>query len=306
MLKKTINLYFSGLIFFVLLFSMAGVTLCHGDSSGTGYKIGSRDVLVIVIIASGEEQVNVELVVNDKGNINVPFLGKTYARGISLTSLESKIRKPLAADYFVDPQIHIQVKEYHSLQFFISGAVKRPGLYELDFHPTIMDIIAKAEGVLPERGNIAYILHGAKGSVDAISDKLSPKAVKILDKSGKISAKNGKMSKKSSNGPALVNLFDDIFFKTERFQPEKAHPLPGSGLNFCFDLYTCLHTCGGTCHDRYRKRSCSKYSRKNNSLEGHTKPDNGKTFNRNRAWYLCRKFSPVSAPGVEQPLYHGP
>ncbi len=41
-------------------------------------------------------------------------------------------------------------------------------MFELDFTPTVMDLVANAGGVLPERGNIAYILRGIaqKGLID--------------------------------------------------------------------------------------------------------------------------------------------
>ena len=74
------------------------------------------------------------------------------------------------------PQVHLQIKEYHSIQFFISGAVKKPGKYALDFIPTIMDLIANAGGLLPERGNLAYILRGVENqeiSDSNISETLS-------------------------------------------------------------------------------------------------------------------------------------
>jgi len=51
----------------------------------------------------------------------------------------------------MNPQVNIQMKEYHSLSFTISGAVSSPGEYELDFHPSLMDLIAKAGGVIKER-----------------------------------------------------------------------------------------------------------------------------------------------------------
>ncbi|MCP4024351.1 MAG: polysaccharide export protein, partial [Desulfobacteraceae bacterium] len=75
--------------------------------------------------------------------------------------------------FFFSSQVHLQIKEYHSLQFFISGAVKNPGMYKLDFTPNIMDLIANAGGVLPERGNLAYILRGIS------SQRLDPNSMEM-------------------------------------------------------------------------------------------------------------------------------
>ncbi|MCA1784634.1 MAG: SLBB domain-containing protein, partial [Desulfobacteraceae bacterium] len=123
------------------------------------------DVVKISILAGGEEQVAKEMVVGDTGDVTVPFIGKLPAAGLTINELEKQIVTPLGRDYFVDPQVHLQIKEYRSLQFFISGAVKDPGVFSLDFIPTIMDLIAKAGGVTAERGNLAYVLRGVKDPV---------------------------------------------------------------------------------------------------------------------------------------------
>ncbi len=123
-----------------------------------GYRIGPRDVLTLTIYAGGEQQSNVTLTVSGKGQINVPFIGSVKAEGHTVNQLESIISKPLAKHYFVNPEVNIVIKEYHSLQYYISGAVKSPGLYTMTSKATLMELIAKAGGLLPERGNVAYIL----------------------------------------------------------------------------------------------------------------------------------------------------
>lgn len=133
---------------------------CEAAPMDAEYRLGIEDVLSITILAGGEEQVKARMVVNGNKNVNVPFIGKVKAAGLTVEELEKAVLIPLERDFFVNPQVHLQITGYHSLQFFISGAVKNPGKYELDFTPTIMDLIANAGGVLPERGNLAYILRG--------------------------------------------------------------------------------------------------------------------------------------------------
>jgi len=152
-----------GLLIFclVFLFPLAqGFPATTGKS--TAYKIGPEDILTITIIAGGEQQVKTDLAVSHAGHANIPFIGRIKAAGLTPGQFEDLVLVPLERDFFVDPQVHIQIKEYHSLQFFISGAVKNPGMFELDFTPTVMDLVASAGGVLPERGNIAYILRGIR------------------------------------------------------------------------------------------------------------------------------------------------
>ena len=143
------------------------------------YKIGPGDIISLTIIAGGIKQIETDLVVSDRGELNVPFIGNTIVSGHTLKELENTIYIPLEKDYFVDPQVHIKMKEYHSLSFTISGAVKKPGKFQLDFHPTIMDLIAKAEGVKSDRGNIAYILRDQNKND---SEPIKIDLMKLLDK----------------------------------------------------------------------------------------------------------------------------
>ena len=154
------------------------------------YRIGARDILSLTIYAGGEQQYAGDLSVADDGTINVPFIGTIKADGLTLPQLEDRISKPLSKDYFVAPQVMISIKEYHSLQYYISGAVKTPGLYEMTSEPSLLELIAKAGGMLPERGNVAYILRGSTkeikkgGDIKDILTHVKPKKIdlkKLLD-----------------------------------------------------------------------------------------------------------------------------
>ena len=141
------------LILLLLLFAVCDPAQARMEA----YRIGPRDVIALTIYAGGELQNQVDLTISEKGTINVPFIGPVQAAGLTILELEKIIAKPLARDYFVNPDVNVSVKEYHSLQYFISGAVKSPGQYEMTSKATLLELIARAGGVLPERGNVAYI-----------------------------------------------------------------------------------------------------------------------------------------------------
>jgi len=154
------------------------------------YRMGPRDVFTLTIYAGGEKQYEGDLRVSDSGAVSVPFIGIINAKDLTIPDLETRIAKALEKDYFVNPQVVIGIKEYHSLQYYMSGAVNLPGLYEMASEPTLIELIAKAGGLLPERGNVAYILRGstkdmAQGEdVEQILKHTKPKQVdlkKLLD-----------------------------------------------------------------------------------------------------------------------------
>jgi len=161
------------------------------QAQNTAYRIGPRDVLTLTIYAGGQEQQVTHLTVSSQGMINVPFIGPVRTVGLTIPQLEKLVKEPLAANFFVNPEINIVISEYHSLQYYISGAIGSPGLYEMKSEATLMELIAKAGGVSSNRGNIAYILHQSTNHVESekenhslFSDKdpLKIDLKKLLDK----------------------------------------------------------------------------------------------------------------------------
>jgi len=161
------------------------------QAQNTDYRIGPRDVLTLTIYAGGQEQQVTHLTVSSQGMINVPFVGPVRTVGLTIPQLEKLVKEPLAADFFVNPEINIVISEYHSLQYYISGAIGSPGLYEMKSEATLMELIAKAGGVSSNRGSIAYILHQSTNHVESekenhslFSDKdpLKIDLKKLLDK----------------------------------------------------------------------------------------------------------------------------
>jgi len=134
--------------------------------------MGPRDILTVVVFAGGIEQVKVDLTISNQGTINFPFIGMVKASGLSSSELEEKVRGQLVADYFVNPEVHVQVKEYNTLEYSISGAVKKPGNYKMLSKPSVFDLITKAEGVLPSAGNVAYVMRDPASDHEKMAVKI--------------------------------------------------------------------------------------------------------------------------------------
>jgi len=146
------------LVLSILLLTAPFLTPQAVFAQGKAYRVGPTDVLTLTIYAGGEKQAEVDMTVSAQGGISVPFIGVTRAAGLTPSELEARITGPLAEDYFVDPRVSIRVKEYHSLHYYISGAVKGPGLYETTTEVSLLELIAKAGGLQPECGDLAYIM----------------------------------------------------------------------------------------------------------------------------------------------------
>jgi len=152
------------IILLLSLFSLLGLSQQARAQNGAYYP-GPRDVLGLTIFAGGKLQHSVDMTVSSNEMINVPYIGPIKVTDRTITELEDIITEQLAEDYYVNPEINLSVKEYHSIQFFVSGAVNSPGLYEMASRTTLMELIAKAGGVTKDRGNVAYVLRAAAQKV---------------------------------------------------------------------------------------------------------------------------------------------
>jgi polysaccharide biosynthesis/export protein len=147
---------------------LIGAIFVHaGSAAEKPYIIGTGDVLSVKIFAGGTTQETLELTVSSKGTINFPFLGEIKAAGLSINQLTETTTQPLERDYFVNPQVIINVKDYRSKKVYITGAIEKPGLYNLEGSTTLLELIAKAGGFTKDRGNVAYVF---KGSMKDIKD----------------------------------------------------------------------------------------------------------------------------------------
>jgi polysaccharide export outer membrane protein len=157
--------FISSLISLVLLSITAFWSPCFAKEKP--YVIGSGDILSLTIFAGPKTTKAPDLEVSSGGTINFPYLGPIKAEGLSVSELTEKVTAPLARDYFVNPQVIIQVKEYKSKKVYIAGAVEEPGLYPLESGTTtLIELIARAGGVTKERSNYAYILRESIQALD--------------------------------------------------------------------------------------------------------------------------------------------
>ena len=128
-----------------------------------GYRLGPRDVISVNVFAGGEKQISEDVSVAADGQITLPLFGAMQAAGLTLGELRRQSIEPMALKYFVEPQVNVAIKEYHSLSFYISGSIRNPGHYELDKEPTMLELIAKAGGLGPDYGHKAYIMREKPG-----------------------------------------------------------------------------------------------------------------------------------------------
>ncbi|TLU64878.1 polysaccharide export protein [Thalassotalea litorea] len=116
------------------------------------YRIDSGDKIAIDVY--GEAELSRELLLNDSGKINYPFLGEITIQGLTLYQVEQKIHQGLKGDYLINPNVSVSIITYRP--FFIDGEVKKPGGYPYQPGLTVAKAAALAGG-FTERASLDKI-----------------------------------------------------------------------------------------------------------------------------------------------------
>lgn len=141
----------------------------------TDFPIGPGDVIEIAV--PGVDDLKDRTVrVSGSGQIELPLIGIIEASGQTEAGLRDKLRGALTK-YMYDPQVDVFVREYHSRQVAVVGAVKNPGLVILTgAGETILDVITQAGGMTPEAADEIVILPEVKGGSEKLKEIASSMA----------------------------------------------------------------------------------------------------------------------------------
>jgi len=119
--------------------------------------IGANDLLAISVYDSPELTRSVR--VSAAGTIRLPMLReKIQAAGRMPSDLEADIANALQSDeVLVEPLVTVTISEYHSRPISVMGAVRRPITFQAEAPVTLLDAIARAEGLTPEAGPVILV-----------------------------------------------------------------------------------------------------------------------------------------------------
>lgn len=147
-------------------------------------KIGPNDLLAISVYGAPELSRTVR--VSDDGLIRLPMIKERIeARGLMPADLEQRITTALVAEeILVDPAVTVTVAEYHSRPISVVGAVHRPLTFQAYGKTTLLEALARAEGLTTEAG--AEILITRSDGVEhipvkALIDSADPKVNVTLE-----------------------------------------------------------------------------------------------------------------------------
>jgi len=138
----------------------------------TDYLVGPQDVLKIIVF--GEPTLGGSVRVDSDGTVPFQYLQRVKAADLTILQIAESIRKGLADGYVRNPQVSVEVEQYHSQNVYVLGEVKAAGKYPVSGNATLLDVLTQAGSTTPTAGHWVLINHarpgGATGPV-TIDDK---------------------------------------------------------------------------------------------------------------------------------------
>jgi len=125
------------------------------------YVIGPADVIEVSVLKMPE--LSREYRVSADGTIEMPFLGPIQAEKTTSRELATAITKQLQEGYLVDPQVSVILRHVNR-RYFVQGAVRSPGIYNIEGRPTLLELLSIAGGLDPTHGSTAFIIHKTQAS----------------------------------------------------------------------------------------------------------------------------------------------
>lgn len=133
------------------------LAMANPNSLSGDYRLGTGDLLEISVFGI-EELTKIKARVGAEGFLTLPLAGKVDAGGKTAIELETTLKTALASKYIRDPQVSVFVVEHHSHRISVLGAVKKPGVFEVNGPRSVVDLLAMAEGLTDESDKNVYLI----------------------------------------------------------------------------------------------------------------------------------------------------
>lgn len=125
------------------------------------------DDLVVLTVANSQE-LSHQFRVSPDGKLHLPQLAAPIpANRRYPQDVQEDIRKALIEQrLFVNPTVSLAVAEYASRPVTVMGAVRRPTTFQATAQTTLLEALAKAEGMAPEAGETVMVTRPGIGGAE--------------------------------------------------------------------------------------------------------------------------------------------
>jgi polysaccharide export outer membrane protein len=152
----------------------------HGD-----YRIGPEDLLEISVLEAPD--LNRTVRVSEDGTISLALLGSIQVTGLSTRELQADLEDRLRHTYMKDPQVSVFVQEMRSHPVSVFGAVEKPGVYQIRYAKTLVEVLSMAQGLANDAGDTVIVMRQPGDTADpALASLFSTNSTLATDRPSEI------------------------------------------------------------------------------------------------------------------------
>jgi polysaccharide export outer membrane protein len=120
------------------------------------FRIGPEDMLDVQVWKNSD--LSRVVPVRPDGMISLPLVNDIQAAGLTPGELRLQITQRLS-EFIPSPEVSVIVREVHSVKVAVVGNVKMPGHYEVNSPATVLELIARAQGLteFADRGRVVVL-----------------------------------------------------------------------------------------------------------------------------------------------------
>jgi polysaccharide export outer membrane protein len=174
-------------------------------ADSTSYVLGPEDMITVRVFAA-DDIPDKPAQIDNNGSVTLPMIGLVHASGLTVEQFQANLVTAYKK-YFKDPQVTVQVNEFHSQPVSVAGNVNTPGVVQLRGNRNLLEVISMAGGLRPEAGDSALITRN-------LSEGAIPVAGAFTDPTGKFSVAHidirAVMSGKDPQGNILMKPHDVV------------------------------------------------------------------------------------------------
>lgn len=126
-----------------------------GLPRASSYRLGPGDRVGVSLGDLKELDIKPALIDLD-GTIDLQQAGRSQAAGLTCAELSAEIARKLRP-IVREPRVKVEVLDYGSQPVSILGSVNKPGIHQLRGPKSLVEVLAMAEGMKPEAGNLLKI-----------------------------------------------------------------------------------------------------------------------------------------------------
>jgi polysaccharide biosynthesis/export protein len=130
-------------------------TVVEHDRAMNSYVLGPGDQVSIWALEC-DEITGKTFTVDNSGSLSLPLVGRMQVGGLTVERFEEKLRDSLRK-YLYKPEVAVSITDFRSEPVSLTGAVARPGVYQLRGERRLLDLLTEAGGLRADAGTMGRL-----------------------------------------------------------------------------------------------------------------------------------------------------